>query len=451
MIETVSDCNKFQIENLNGDWFVYVVPVQDIIHPIVNKPSILFIRNLLTKKTYYFAFDHPDSTPKVTHTLFVSDFLLTHRNKIWALDKKIFTQIINLPNVYDVNLVTYLRNNMLLNVSDYDTIAHNLVRQHSLNYDKVNLSIPLLKHKESFDELADDISLLIDNYEMSDGYIKYNDLVIDTLRDLESQSIFVDRDLFIEKFNIKPDSKGMVYSQYFCYTATGRPSNRFGGINYSALNKSDGSRSCFQSRYGKDGKMIVIDYTTFHPRIVCNLTNYNIPVEIDIYEYLAKLYFKKKIVDETDIKNSKQLTFRQFFGGVEPEYEHIKYLSNLKSYIYDQWNFFKTNEYVLTPFFKRKITAQHIADPNPPTVFNYLLQAAEGEIAIPKIKEVLQYLQLKKTKAVLYTYDAVLFDFHKDDGFNTLQDIRKIMSYDGQYPMKTYIGDTYNDVKLINL
>jgi hypothetical protein len=235
------------------------------------------------------------------------------------------------------------------------------------------------------------------------------------------------------------------------YTATGRPSNHYNNVNYAALNHTDGTRSCFCSRYGENGRMVLIDYTTFHPRIISYLTKYDIPIETDIYEYLAKLYFHKKEVDETDVKNAKQLTFRQFFGGVEEEYSHIKYLANLKTFINEQWDFFNKNGYVLTPFFKRKITNKHILDPNPPKVFNYILQAIEGEISIPKVNDVLHYLRDKKTKAVLYTYDAVLYDFHKDDKYETLKEIRRIMSYDGMFPMKTYIGSTYHDLKLVSL
>ena len=243
----------------------------------------------------------------------------------------------------------------------------------------------------------------------------------------------------------------MVYSQYNVYTSTGRPSNRFGGVNYAALNQSDGSRKCFRSRYGRDGRMVLLDYSAFHPRIISHLTKYELPSEIDFNEYMAKLYFRKKVVDETDIKEAKILTFRQVYGGVEERYMHIKYLANLKTYIDEQWEFFQMNGYVLTPFFKRKITAKHITDPNPPKVFNYILQAVEGEVSIPKVKTVLAYLQGKKTKAVLYTYDSVLYDFHKDDGYDTLREVRRIMSFDGRFPMKTYIGETYQDVKLVTL
>lgn len=450
MIEIISDCDRFREENVTGDWILHIIPVEEDIHPVINPPSILFIRNISTRKTYYFAFNHPDSVPTVTHSWFVQQFLLNSKKK-WVLDKKTFSQMINLPNVYDVNLLYHIENVDIFDISSYDTPAHYLVRKNSLGHPKVNLSIPLMKHKEMFDDLADDIQDVIEKYEIDDGFVNFNNFVIGPLGELETQGIYVDREMFKHKFNLDPGHSGIVYSQYNVYTSTGRPSNRFGGVNYAALNRIDGARKCFKSRYGKDGRMVLIDYTTFHPRIICYLTKYNIPIETDIYEYLARLYFHKKEVDEIDVKNSKQLTFRQFFGGVEDKYIHIKYLANLKFFVDEQWKIFQKNGYVLTPLFKRKITNKHILSPDPPKVFNYILQAMEGEISIPKIKTVINYLMDKKTKAVIYTYDAVLYDFHKDDGYDTLDEIRRIMSYDGMFPTKTYIGETYHDMKLISV
>lgn len=450
MIETNFDCNRFQRENLIGDWIMHIVPTEDDNHPVTNPPSILFIRNISTGKTYYFAFNHPDSIPIVTHSWFVSEFLLKNKNIKWVLDKKSFTQMLNLPEVYDANLVRYLKENSILDLEDYATPAHYLIRKNSLGRGKVNLAIPLLKHKEMFDDLADDIISIIESYTPDEAFIRFNNDILGTLGELEKQGIFVNKDKFKKRFDIEPDASGMVHSQYNVYTSTGRPSNRYQNVNYSALNHTDGTRKCFCSRYGEDGRMVLVDYTTFHPRIICTLTKYNIPIETDIYEYLARLYFHKTDIDETDVKNSKQLTFRQMYGGVEDAYVHIKYLANLKTYIDEQWEFFKKNGYVLTPIFKRKITDKHITDPNPPKVFNYILQAMEGEIAIPRVKKVLDYLQGKKTKAVLYTYDAILYDFHKDDAYETLKELRRIMSIDGMFPTKTYIGNTYQDIKLLS-
>lgn len=450
MIETSVDCKRFQLENLDGDWFVHVIPVEDGVHPADNSPCILFIRNISTGRTYYYSFNHPDSISQVTHAWFVQEFLLNAKNRMWAFDKKAFTQLLNLPGILDANLCGFLTHNDVGELAEFETVAHNLVRRNSNGVGQVNKAIPLVKHLEAFDDMCDDLIKVIRKFKVDASYHSFNQ-IIGTLGEVESNGIYVDAALFEKHFEAKPNANGLVFSQYNVYTSTGRPSNRYDGINYAALNHADGSRSCFVSRYGKDGKIIVVDYTAFHPRIICRLTNYDLPIETDIYEYLAKLYFQKKDVDETDVKNAKQLTFRQLYGGVEDKYAHIKYLANLKTYIDQQWGFFQKNGYIETPIFKRKITDQHIQDPNPNKVFNYILQAVEGETAIPQLQLVLQYLRGKKTKAVLYTYDAVIYDFHKDDGFQTLNQIRQIMSCNGAFPMKTYIGNSYHDVKLISI
>ena len=55
---------------------------------------------------------------------------------------------------------------------------------------------------------------------------------------------------------------------------------------------------------------------------------------------------------------------------------------------------------------------------------------------IPTQKEMDKYLKDKKTKLVLYTYDALLFDFHKEDGKGTLEKLQEILESDGKYPTK---------------
>lgn len=451
MIETVSDAGKFFQENQSGDWIVHAVPVEDGKHPADNSLAILFIRNISTRKTYYYSSQHPDSRPEVGIRMFLKYAWkrLPSRN-IWALDAKAFHQLVPVEEALDANLCGFLDANEILEWMEYETPAHNLVRRNAQGSGQVNKAIPLMKHLESFEEMCADLEKMIKGFKIDEAYKSFNKLN-HTLGKIERNGIYVDASLFEKHFHAKPNKDGLVFSQYNVYTSTGRPSNRYGGINYAALNHTDGSRSCFVSRFGDKGRMVVIDYSAFHPRIICGLTDYPIAPDTDIYEYLARLYFQKKTVDETDIANAKQITFRQLYGGVEDKYAHIKYLSNLKTFINDNWEYFQRTGHILTPSFARKITDKHIQDPSPTKVFNYILQAVEGEVAIPKIDEVLTYLAWKKTKAVLYTYDAVLYDFHHDDGLETLTEIRRLMSSNGMFPMKTYIGNSYHDVRQINV
>jgi hypothetical protein len=449
MIETIEDLKRFQLENQQGDWIVHAIPMADH-HPAICIPSILFIRNILTGKTYYYAFNHPDSKPSF-HSSF-DEIIRNFPNRKWALDKKAFEQIFwKSPTILDANALSWMRHNEIFELSEYETAAHYLVRKNATGHDGVNLVIPLMKHKELFDELATDLAELVNGYEPDSAFTQFNNLIIGTLGELEQQGICVNRTLFRERYKQDPAMEDIVYSQYNVYTSTGRPSNSYKGVNYAALNQSDGTRKCFRSRYGDDGCIVVLDYTAFHPRIVGHLVKYNVPIDTNIYAYLAKHYFHKAEVDETDIINSKKLTFRQFYGGIEDKYLHIKYLSNIKKFTEEHWELFESRGYVETPFFKRRITSKHISDPDPPKVFNYLLQGVEGELAIPKVKEVMNHLGNKKTKAILYVYDSIILDFYKKDGVDILKEIKQIMSFGGRFPVKIYIGETYDDVQLTNL
>jgi hypothetical protein len=73
---------------------------------------------------------------------------------------------------------------------------------------------------------------------------------------------------------------------------------------------------------------------------------------------------------------------------------------------------------------------------HPQKLMNYVMQSLETSRNILILKEVLKYLRDKKSKIVLYTYDAILFDFCKEDGKETLEDIKNILEEGKKYPIK---------------
>ena len=64
------------------------------------------------------------------------------------------------------------------------------------------------------------------------------------------------------------------------------------------------------------------------------------------------------------------------------------------------------------------------------------MQSLETSNNILILKEVLRYLRGKKTKISLYTYDAILFDFSKEDGKETLFELQTILEASKKYPVK---------------
>ena len=435
----------FTVLDYKNSIFLWTIPSDESLHPCATDISAIFIKDLETKKTDCFSFNHPDLIPVLDKLTFIKE-LNDLDVKKWAFDKKSLIQLLPLEKICDFNLWCHLFNEGTIEKQSFETTAHRFIYNTKRGCGDLNKVVPLLKHKEIFEKMCDVFfTTNIDESVIQEGYLKENEVVIETLAELESNGIYVNKECFSNHFNAKIQPNGLVYSQYNIYTATGRPSNHFDGVNYAALNKETGVRSCFVSRHHEDGIMVLIDYSAFHPRIICNLINFPMDIGEDIYKYLGEMYFKRQ-VNEYDMEEIKFITMRQLYGSVEEKYEHIKYFGDLKEFIFDNWNFFKKNGYVLTPIFKRIITDKHIQEANPSKLFNYILQATETEVALSALQWVNRYLRDKKTKSVLYTYDSVLFDFHKDDGSNVLNDIISIMMIGNRFPVKVYKGESYNSM-----
>jgi hypothetical protein len=357
--------------------------------------------------------------------------------KKWVLNKKTFQQILCINGLLDINLYIFLEKNRIIDYYTYETIAHRILR-------RCNSVIPLVKHIESFSKFCDDIENIIHGERYPEAYNIVNQLVIETLSDIEENGVCVNPGLFSTIYPKTTIYHGnTVYTQYNIYTSTGRPSNRFDGVNYSALNKDDQSRNSIVSRFGKtDGKLFLYDYSAFHPRIISYLTGFDkiLPASEDIYLYLSELY------GTDNISEVKKTTFRQLYGGIEEKYENIRYFANLKSFITDQWNFFCKTGYAITPIFGRKITTNHIQQPSPNKLFNYILQAVETEICIPILNKLNRYLDNQKTKPILYTYDSILLDVHVSE-LDMLKDIEEILKMNNKFVIKKYSGDSYGKLK----
>jgi hypothetical protein len=421
---------------------LWAISSDESLHPCATDISAVFIKDTVSMKTDIFGFGHPDL--KYTDKSVFIDELNELDIKKWVFDKKSFIQLLPVKNLLDFNLYNHIENGRIAEKYSYETNAHKFVYRTKRGYGDLNNVVPILKHKEVFESLCYEF-FSIDTETIDTGYKMENEIVIDTLAEMELNGIYVNAECFSKHFDAKIQPNGLVYSQYNVYTSTGRPSNHFDGVNYAALNKENGVRKCFVSRHGEDGMMVLVDYSAFHPRIICNLVNFPMSIDEDIYKYLGELYFKRKVT-EYDMEEIKSITMRQLYGGVEKKYEHIKYLNNLKKFIDENWGYFNRNGYVLTPVFLRKITKDHLHDANPAKLFNYILQATETETALSAVQWVNKYLRDKKTKAILYTYDSVLFDFYRNDGPSVLGDIIKIMKIGNRFPVKVYTGDSYDSV-----
>jgi hypothetical protein len=80
----------------------------------------------------------------------------------------------------------------------------------------------------------------------------------------------------------------------------------------------------------------------------------------------------------------------------------------------------------------------------PQKLFNYIVQSKETSTNIELLELALNYLKDKKTKIVLYTYDAFLFDYAEEDG-NILPELVKLL----QYPVSIKQGTSYHGLTKI--
>lgn len=449
MIDSREEYKKFLEDNWSDDLFLHLVLTDDREHPFTETPSLILIQNFRTGILYHLSINHQDAAQIVS----VDEFILDGKKfsgRFFVLDKKSTLFHLNFgEKLYDINLGMYLKSDKLINILESETSAHKFIRQNYFSYPLHNKVVPLMKHREQTSKIFTQIIKLINHGIFRDkSYLRINNEIIPILSELESNKIFVDEPCFKNRFNAKVHN-GYVYSQYNLYTATGRPSNRFGGVNYAALQKDDGSRSCFISRFGENGTMMMMDYSAFHPHIICELTKFPMSPDVDFYDYMAKLCFKKNEIDEQDIKEAKGLTFRQLYGGLEEEYSHIKFFYNLRGFIDSHWKEYQEKGYTTTPVFGRKI--KNVMEPNPSKIFNYILQATETEISVPILGKVNSYLRNKKSKAVIYTYDSVLFDVSFDEMEKIKRELNILMRDNNRFPIKCYIGKSYADLKQVSV
>ncbi len=449
VIKSVCEYKQFINENKNHDLICDVIQIDNHFHPCVSKISLLCVYNIQRRNTSVISINHNDCLYKVNKQQLTDD-LNDFTGKKWVFDKKKFSHLLPIKNLYDINIIFFISDGKVDDYSECDTVTHNFYNHKYLHYDDINNIIPLTIHLEKFEKMCVESLKRVRSIRLDQSFDELNSTITENLKVLEGNGLKIDEELFLSFFKDKKPKivDGYVYTQYNLYTSTGRPSNRFGNINYSALNKENRCRSSFVSRHGDNGMLFMIDYSAYHPHLVAQLINYNLPS--NAYEYLGQYYYGKQELTSEEIKASKNVTFQCMYGNIPEELLEISFYKKMKEYIDHRWEFFNKYGYVETPVFKRRITKNHIHDPNPNKLFNYILQASETEFGIHALSSVNEYLKDKKTKAVLYTYDSILFDVHKNDKKQTLIHIKTLME-NNKFPTKCYIGQNYNDMILINI
>jgi len=400
---------------------VYIHPIwADVhLHPIQNKLSLIYLYDIDNEREFVININNID-----THTTSLDEVSLDFKESV-VVDKKSFLNIMDIPSMYDADLLSYLSSNKQLQRND--TPAHNHFYRKFHNLKWVNNLIPISKHIESIRQTRDEFLQYYDlGGGISEGVKKFDNFYIESLHKVEKSGIWTE--------------SGLEWTQYHPYTLTSRPSNTFGGINYAALNKDDGSRDRFISRF-EGGKLVQFDYDGYHPRLIGKMVGEPIPTDISAHQALADMY-------GVSYSESKGITFRQLYGGVQSEYLHIPLFKKVSHKIDKMWMEFSRNGFIQTPM-GRGLSKSNLSDMNSNKLFNYLLQATETELNMLILSKVMEFLEDKESKMVLYTYDSYLLDVHPDE-INVLKDLKILIEGNG-FPTKVEWGDRYSQLSHIDI
>ena len=380
--------------------FVEVIPYNNFQHPIENKVSAIYIRPLSSSKGYIIASEHSEAIGiKLDHI----EAVLKRFDVLYCRDKKEILHYFPLKSFYDINQPpnTYIRPT---------TDTHEIFYSNHRDYTANNVIIPIVKHYELCEQIFNELK---DNIGKNTDYGSFfNSRVSLVFNAIERCGLRVHIPRFEGFFH--PIDSERVYTQYNLKTLTTRPSNRFRGVNYAALNKDNGSRKAFIPR---NDKFIEIDITAYHPTIASRLVGYQFD-DVDVHTSFAKMY-------NVDRNKAKELTFKQLYGGIFKEYEHLEFFKKIKKYIEQKWLEFNTNGYVECEISKYRFYKDKLDNMNPQKLFNYLLQNYETSQNILIIWDILSMLRGKESKLVLYTYDSFLIDFCEEEQ-DLVQDMKKI-------------------------
>ena len=385
-------------------------------HPVETEASLLYIQ-LMSGKEFILPFNHSE-------TLDIDIPVLKSKFRKYTYDRKKLNHFMKLDNVIDVNFLHYMATNESLNIEQVDTNAHHFFNMMYYRKKNINTIIPVLKHLEYCRELVVILKDTIEKYGQHVN-VSYNNDVLDNLTYIECNGL--------------QTTNNIVYSEYNPYTSTGRPSNRFGGINFAALNKSDGSRKPFISRF-ENGMLVEFDFDGYHLRLIADRVGYEFP-EGSVHEHMAKLY-------GVDYQEAKSLSFKYLYGYIPDEIkENNKYFNKVSDYINTLWDKYKFKEFVVSDIYNKKIYRKNLTEMNANKLFNYTIQLMETENNMKTLSELIPKMKDYKSKLILYSYDSFLFDFNVEDGLDFLYEVKKTIEQNGKFPVKVTKGLNYHEMK----
>lgn len=417
IIEKNNQLDDFLLENQNKDCFIIPILSDVNLHPLQNSLSAIYVK-IVDGEERILCFNHGETLKLNSKKLLDLDKL----GRKFVRDKKQLNHIVKLNDVVDVNLQYYMSKNKPLEWEELSTNTHDYFHRVMWKMKNTNRIIPILKHLE----LCREQVMMLEKHYKLPIHEAYNNEIIENLSFIESSGLRKDDD--------------MVFSEYNLFTSTGRPSNRFGGINFAALNKKDESRKPYKSRF-QDGILVEFDYDAYHLRLIGHILDYQFP-KGSVHEHMSEFY------GDVDYETSKSTSFQYLYGRIPQQViDTNPFFSRVNKYINEIWGEFKREDFVKSNIYNKRIYKKNLSAMNRNKLFNYMIQLLETENNMKVMTQLIPFLKDKQSKLILYSYDSFLFDFKLTDGLDFLKSVKQILEQDGVFPTKSSKGLNYHEMK----
>lgn len=426
IIETKEQLDKLPI---TPNCFIDLVTNSDETHSALANTSAIYYNNfekgfiLTVNHTEGFSLDLKD----------IQNFLAQHE-KVYLLDGKYHSYHLPLSNAVDLHF-TAVDLSLPVDSFNCDTAVHkDFYYKHQYN-PNINTLIPISKHYERCECMFEGILPLIGK----EQNLAQQNAFINAYKWVEEQGIKINEKIFDKYF--EPTWKansvrdGKIYTKYNMYNVTSRPTNAYNGLNFLALPK-DKSRAAFVP---SNDKFIEFDFDGYHLRLIANKIDFSLPSDVSIHTYLGRIYFGREDLTDEEYQESKKITFRQLYNGIESKYLHIEFFKKVQVFVDRLYSTAQNGGYLELPNGRR-------IDPtgfSPQKLFNYYVQCLETVNNVEKLTKLKKLLYEKKSKVILVVYDSILIDFALDEGKELLGQIRDILQENG-YLVKVKIGGTYD-------
>lgn len=410
--------------------YVDVISSNDLYHPKLTSTIAVYIRPVHSKHGFIIPIDHNEGLNVSKERV---SSILSATTNLYTLDKKKLLYYFNLQDAIDISL--------LYSMTEYDRLEYskdnntlNYFYNKFSNFENINQLVPLSKLYESCEKVYESVKHVID-FSVPDNFEFYNNTATNVFFLLEQSGIGI----YYEQFKNMFKPRNPVYSikdntvltYYNLYNVTSRPTNAFNSVNFAAIPKTKEHRKCFTP---KGDYFVELDFDGYHLRLLCEQIGYDLSRD-SAHKQLAKQYFNKEEITDEEYNQAKQINFHAIYGKIPEKYAFLSVFEKIDGFIKGLWSEYETNGRVLAPISNKPFTTK-LKDMNPQKLMNYIMQSLETSRNILILKDVLRYLKDKKTKLVLYTYDSLLFDFSKEDGKKTLEDLQEILESGGKYPTK---------------